>query len=221
MEPCSKPIVMALSITQIVMSAAFFLLGMIHGFYGERSFTLTRFFPCWIVALVLPVGIMGLALRSHQTRRSLQLLKHAIWSLCVVCIVWSALTLYIYTVWCVVNQQLSAFFRNTDSQTNIIDRFFLPKGVEMVYTQEEKTALVFCTFVIICSVIEIVLAAAMMKICKTTRTTPQLSSSSSGYYQMGEYQQPLLVYPVGQQQVHVDVDVRDNQCSQRPLETSI
>ena len=110
--------------------------------------------------------------------------KHAIWSLCVVCIVWSALTLYIYTVWCVVNQQLSAFFRNTDSQTNIIDSFFLPKGVEMVYTQEEKTALVFCTFVIICSVIEIVLAAAMMRICKTTTTTPQLSSSSSGYYQV-------------------------------------
>ena len=52
MEPCSKPIGMALSITQIVMSAAFFLLGMIHGFYGERSVTLGRFFPCWIVALV-------------------------------------------------------------------------------------------------------------------------------------------------------------------------
>ncbi|XP_074606353.1 uncharacterized protein LOC141859394 isoform X2 [Acropora palmata] len=167
MKPCSKPIAMALSITQIVMSAAFFLLGMIHGFYGERSVTLNRFFPCWIVALVLPVGIMGLALRSHQTLRSSQLLKHAIWSLCVVCIVWSALILYIYTD----------------------------------------------------CVIEIVLAAAMMKICKTTTTTPQLSSSSSGYYQIGECQQPLLVYPVGQQQVHVDV--RENQCSQRRLETSI
>ena len=54
----------------------------------------------------------------------------------------------------------------------------------MVYTQEEKTALVFCTFVIICSVIEIVLAAAMMKICNTTAKTPQLSSSSSEYYQV-------------------------------------
>ena len=54
----------------------------------------------------------------------------------------------------------------------------------MVYTQKEKTALVFCTFVIICSVIEIVLAAAMMKICNTTTKTPQLSSSSSGYYQV-------------------------------------
>ncbi|XP_015763452.1 PREDICTED: uncharacterized protein LOC107342470 isoform X1 [Acropora digitifera] len=219
MKPCSKPVVMALSITQIVMSAAFFLLGMIHGLYGERSATLTRFFPCWIVALVLPVGIMGLALRSPQTLRSLQLLKHAIWSLCVVCIVCSTLILYIYTDWWVVNLQVWAFYRNAGFKPHIVDGYFLAKGVEMVYTQEEKTTLVFCTFGIICSVIEIVLAAAMMKICKTTKTTPQLSSSSRGYYQMGECQQPLLVYPVGQQQVHVDV--RDNQCRQRPLETSI
>ena len=110
--------------------------------------------------------------------------KHAIWSLCVVCIVWSALILYIYTDWWVVNLQLWAFFRNVGFKPNIVDGYFLAKGVEMVYTQGEKTTLVFCTFVIICSVIEIVLAAAMMKICKTTTTTPQLSSSSSGYYQV-------------------------------------
>ena len=103
--------------------------------------------------------------------------KHAIWSLCVVCIVWSALILHIYTVWGVGNLQLFAFRRNTDFTTDIGDGYFLAKGVEMVYTQEEKTALVFCTSVIICSVIEIVLAAAMMKICKTTTATPQLSLS--------------------------------------------
>ena len=110
--------------------------------------------------------------------------KHAIWSLCVVCIVWSALILHIYTVWGVGNLQLFAFRRNIDFTTDIGDGYFLAKGVEMVYTQEEKTALVFCTSVIICSVIEIVLAAAMMKICKTTTATPQLSSSSNGYYQV-------------------------------------
>ena len=54
----------------------------------------------------------------------------------------------------------------------------------MVYTEKEKTALAFFTFVIIFSVIEIILAAAVMKICKTTTKTPQLSSSSTGYYQV-------------------------------------
>ena len=54
----------------------------------------------------------------------------------------------------------------------------------MVYTEKEKAALAVFTFVIICSVIEIVLAAAMMKICNTTTETLQLSSSSTGYYQV-------------------------------------
>ena len=54
----------------------------------------------------------------------------------------------------------------------------------MVYTEKEKTALVVFTFVIICSVTEIVLAAAMIKICETTTKTPQVSSSCAGYYQV-------------------------------------
>ncbi|XP_074606355.1 uncharacterized protein LOC141859395 [Acropora palmata] len=74
MEPCSKPIVMALSIAQIVMSAAFFLLGMVDRFYVKFAYTSFAFLPCWIFPLVFPVGIMGLALSSHQTVRSSQLL---------------------------------------------------------------------------------------------------------------------------------------------------
>lgn len=94
----------------------------------------------------------------------------------------------------------------------------------MVYTEMKKTALAFFAFVIICSVIEIVLAAAMMKICKT----PRLSSSGSGYYQMGDSQQSPQAYPIEQQQISVTqqslqadpaveeqvrVDFRDNQAS--------
>ena len=52
MEPCSKPIVVALSITQIVMSAAFFLLGMVDRFYVKFAYTSFTFLPCWIFPLV-------------------------------------------------------------------------------------------------------------------------------------------------------------------------
>ena len=54
----------------------------------------------------------------------------------------------------------------------------------MVYTKKQERALVVFTFIIICSVIEIVLAAAMMKNCETTTKTPQLASSCGAYYQV-------------------------------------
>ena len=54
----------------------------------------------------------------------------------------------------------------------------------MVYTEKKKTALAVFVCVIICSVIEIVVAAAMMKNCETTTKTPQLSSSHGAYYQV-------------------------------------
>ena len=53
-------------------------------------------------------------------------------------------------------------------------------GDKMVYTEKEKAALVVFAFVIICSVIEIGLAATMIKICETI---PQVSSNWAAYYQ--------------------------------------
>ena len=50
--------------------------------------------------------------------------------------------------------------------------------------RKKKKALAVFSFVIICSVIEIVLAAAMMKICETTTKTPQSPSSHGAYYQV-------------------------------------
>lgn len=200
---------MGLSIAQIVFSAAFFLLGMVDGFHIQFAPLSLTFLPCWIATLVLPVGIMGLAVSSHQTLRSLQLLKHAIWSLCVVCIICSALTLYVYTVLGLSYISRIAHLRNTARHTIKGDGYFLAMGDKMVYTEKEKAALVVFAFVIICSVIEIGLAATMIKICETI---PQVSSNWAAYYQIGENQQPLPVYPVGQQQVRVDV--RDNQSSQ-------
>ncbi|KAK2560156.1 hypothetical protein P5673_017130 [Acropora cervicornis] len=227
METCNKPNVEALAIAQIVISVAFFLLGIVDGFLIKDIYVSFIFLPCWVGALVLPVGLMGLRLTSYQRPRTLQLLKHAIWSLCVACIICSALTVYIYTTKGLLIIQYFALIKYTGWSTREDAGLFVAElqGDKMVYTEKKKKALAFFTFVIICSVIEIVLAAAMMKICKT----PRLSSSSSGYYQMGESQQSPQAYPIGQQQQisatqqslqadpaveeQVRVDFRDNQAS--------
>ena len=60
----------------------------------------------------------------------------------------------------------------------------MAEGDKLVYTEKKKKALAVFSFVIICSVIEIVLAAAMMKICETTTKTPQSPSSHGAYYQV-------------------------------------
>ncbi|XP_029194805.2 uncharacterized protein LOC114960546 [Acropora millepora] len=227
METCSKPNVKALSIAQIVISVTFFLLGTVDGSFIEDIYVRLIFLPCWVGALVLPVGVMGLRLTSYQRPRTLQLLKHAIWSLCVACIICSALTVYIYTTHgLLIIQQFALTVKYTGRSTREDAGLFVAElqGDKMVYTEKKKTALAFFSFVIICSVIEIVLAAAMMKICKT----PRLSSSSSGYYQMGDSQQSPQAYPIEQQQIsatqqslqadpaveqRVHVDFRDNQAS--------
>ena len=52
MESCSKPAVKALSIAQIVISAAFFLLSIVDGFYIQLIHVNLTLLPCWIAVLV-------------------------------------------------------------------------------------------------------------------------------------------------------------------------
>ncbi|XP_015763454.1 PREDICTED: uncharacterized protein LOC107342470 isoform X3 [Acropora digitifera] len=146
---------------------------------------------------------MGLALSSHQTLRLLQLLKDVIWSLCVVCIICSALTMHIYTARGLLYMEYYALpDKSPDYWSTRKDAgIFVSKGDKIAYTEKEKAALAVFTFVVICSVTEIVLAVAMMKISETA--TPQLCSSCVRYDEMGERQQNLMEDPVGQQQVHV------------------
>ena len=60
----------------------------------------------------------------------------------------------------------------------------MPMGAKIMYSEKEKAARVVFTFVVICSVIEISLAAAMMKICDTTTKIPQVSPSCVAYFQV-------------------------------------
>ena len=64
------------------------------------------------------------------------------------------------------------------------DRDLMRNVEKLVHTEKEKTALVVFGFVIIFSVIEIVLAAAMIKISETTTKATKLSPNFTAYYQV-------------------------------------
>ena len=105
----------------------------------------------------------------------------------MVCIICSALILYIYTAWGLSYIAWIAHVRNGDWRFSDFiegDHYFVAKEEKMVYTEKEKAARIVFAFVIICSVIEIVLAAAMIKICETIVKTPQVSSNCAAYYQV-------------------------------------
>ena len=102
----------------------------------------------------------------------------------MVCIICSALILYIYTAWGLLFISWIANLRNAAGHISEGDEYFVAKGKKIVYTEKEKAALVVFAFVILCSVIEIVLAAAMIKICETIAKTPQVSSNCAAYYQV-------------------------------------
>ena len=89
-----------------------------------------------------------------------------------------------YTAWGLSYISWIAHLRNTAGHIGKGDRYFLAMGDKMVYTEKEKAALVVFAFIIICSVIEIVLAAAMIKICETITKTPQVSSNWAAFYQV-------------------------------------
>ena len=80
METSTKPMVMALSIAQIVMAGAFFLLGLVDGFYIQFAHVSLTFLPCWIVALVGNILIEI----YWATRRGLTLFRSLMY--CYICI---------------------------------------------------------------------------------------------------------------------------------------
>ncbi|XP_068681241.1 uncharacterized protein [Montipora foliosa] len=59
-----------ISIVQVVMSAIFLALGMVDRYAVRFVYTSYLFAPCWIAALVLPAGIMGLILVNKSSPSS-------------------------------------------------------------------------------------------------------------------------------------------------------
>ena len=75
------------------------------------------------------------------------------------CIIYSAITVIRYQEWCVEPQTIRAIRRNSAYYS-----IFVKKNVKPKYTEQENDALAVFGIIIVLSVIEIILAAALAKV---------------------------------------------------------
>ena len=104
----------------------------------------------------------------------------ATWSVSVACILFSAMTMYLYHYW---GSRLVLFYKHVaeDSFDSYPD-FFVKKDTKLEYTDEEKNALAVFTLMVIFSIIEIIIAAAIAKTSSASHQTPQTLQPSPMYY---------------------------------------
>jgi len=183
MESLDKRSLMALSIAQTFVSLIFFVLGMVDGFVIRFGYASLLYTPCWITVLALPVGLIGLTLA--RSRRPSPILINAIWSVSVACILYSAMTISMYHHW---GMEMLLFYKHlTAGSFSSLDSLssspFVKKDAKLEFTEEEKAALAVFTLIIIFCIIEIILAAAIIKIsgCQTPQTA-QTPQSPQMYY---------------------------------------
>ncbi|XP_073251940.1 uncharacterized protein [Porites lutea] len=166
MEKSKKITLAFLSLFQIVISGLLFVLGMVDGLEIRFVYVSLVFSPCWIVPLVLSNGIMGLVLIIIHKRSSL--LIHAIWSVSVACIIYSAITVFRYQTWGV-----QLLLSNKISYSDHSGKYFVKKDFKMKYTKQENDALAVFGIIIVLSVIEIILAAALAKVSDSSHKGAQ------------------------------------------------
>ena len=104
----------------------------------------------------------------------------AIWSVSVACILFSAMTVYIYHHF---GCRVILLYKHVDEDS--FDSFtypFVKKDTKPEYMDKEKNALAVFILVIIFSIIEIILAAAIAKTSTASHQTPQTLQPSPMYY---------------------------------------
>ena len=102
----------------------------------------------------------------------------ATWSVSVACILFSAMTVYTYHLW---GCRLVLLYKHAAEDS--FDSFpFVKKDTKLEYTDEEKNALAVFILVIIFSIIEIVLAAAIAKTSSASHQTPETVQPSPVHY---------------------------------------
>lgn len=199
MERADKCSLIALSVVQIIVSAVFLTLGLVDGLkirYGSASLL---YKPCWLAALSLPVGIMGLVLA--RSRRPSPMLIKAIWSLSVPCIVFSALVVFSYYQFGIATLVLTKHARSGSFLSSRTDSGFLKEDTSLKYTEKEEEALAVFGIIVILSILEMILAAAIAKISDTSYQSPQ---SSPMYYMYSQPGQDGFSFPQGMRDVVVN-----------------
>ncbi|XP_068750106.1 uncharacterized protein [Montipora capricornis] len=184
-----------ISFVQVVMSAIFLALGMVDRYEVRFVYTSYLFAPCWIAALVLPAGIMGVILVNKSSPSST--LINAVSSVSMTSVIVSGITAFQY-IW-TVNRVLA---------DNLWSTSFVNKDAALKLTDQENTAVAISSLVAIFCITEVALAVCAAWISDSLFQPPQenqVSQARNVNNQFGDGQipwspaytaaQPMIVSP--------------------------
>ncbi|XP_068750107.1 uncharacterized protein [Montipora capricornis] len=169
-------------IVQVVMSAIFLVLGMVARYevrFVTFVYTSYVFAPCWIAALVLPAGIMGVILVNKSSPSST--LINAVSSVSMTSVIVSGITAFQY-IW-TVNRVLAVNLLRTR------------KDAALKLTDQENTAVAISSLVAIFCITEVALAVCAAWISDSLFQPPQenqVSQARNVNNQFGDGQIPML-----------------------------
>ncbi|XP_068681238.1 uncharacterized protein [Montipora foliosa] len=168
-----------ISFVQVVMSAIFLALGMVDRYEVRFVYTSYVFAPCWIAALVLPAGIMGVILVNKSSPSST--LINAVSSVSMTSVIVSGITAFQY-IW-TVNRVLA------------VNPLRTRKDAALKLTDQENTAVAISSLVAIFCITEVALAVCAAWISDSLFQPPQenqVSQARNVNNQFGHGQIPLL-----------------------------
>ncbi|XP_058940317.2 uncharacterized protein [Pocillopora verrucosa] len=179
-----------ISIIQLVMSVILFALGIVDHFEVRYTYLSHLLMPCWIAALVLPSGIMGLIL-AVRVRRS-PILINWLTSISVASVVVSAVVLEAYS-WAL--RTLLGFKYDKYDGSNYSNAQSFPylwaKDAKIKFEDQENTMIAIHALIVIFTICEIILAVATARSGETGRQSPQENQSGYPYHHIESGQVPI------------------------------
>ncbi|XP_078384010.1 uncharacterized protein LOC144666445 isoform X2 [Oculina patagonica] len=172
-----------ISIVQFVMATFLFTLGMLDGLEIRFIYSSSLFMPCWIAALVIPVGVMGLVL-SNMSNRSPALIL-AMKSVSMACAAVSVITVYHY------QQGIGILLSLKYSTSKLAQSYFVDQDTKIKFTSQEKNMLTVFSLVIAFAIIEIALSVASARSCDSGYEPREESQAGRRSLQMEDGQIPL------------------------------
>nr|XP_058940323.1 uncharacterized protein LOC131768614 [Pocillopora verrucosa] len=175
---------------QVVICGMLLTLGLVDGVSVRFVYSSLTFVPCWLAALVLAASIMGVTLSGMQ-RPSLTLMN-ALQSVSVACAAISAITVYHYLV--ALSSLMALGYASALSKDYYNkDPFFFDSDqlADVNFTAKQNSMVAVSSLIIICSIIEIILAVAAIRSSNITGQSSQEQQVSICYGQLEAGQVPI------------------------------
>lgn len=179
-----------ISITQLIMAGILFVLGMVDHFEVRYMYASLIVMPIWISLLVVPIGIMGLVLVNRTSPSSA--LTSGLVSVSMACAAVAVLTIFTYAT--ALNDILFYKYWEAQNEKGFNDSFswFADKNSEIKFRKEEKTMIAVHVLILMCCILEVILAMASVRTGKALDKEPQETQASVGYRQVAVEDVPLL-----------------------------